>query len=573
MIKSLIIVESPTKEKTISKILGKNFIVKSSYGHVRDLPKNDIGVDIENNFKPKYVIIPKAKKLITNLKILAKKVNKIYLATDFDREGEAIAWHLKEILKIPNSRFLRSTFTEITPEAIIKSIKHPKNKLNMLLVSSQQTRRLLDRIVGYELSPFLWKKVKFGLSAGRVQSVVLSIICDREKEIIKFKPVEYWDIKLEVSKSGINTIVINAQIFSKDKIRFDKFTIKNKEQSNIILKDLEDAIYTVQSIERKEYKRSPQPPYITSTMQQDAFKKLGFSTSKTMFIGQRLYEGICIGKNIPTGLITYIRTDSLNVAMKAYSEALKFIRLSFGESFVPNIPRTYKTKSKIAQEAHEAIRPTFIDKTPLKIKQFLSFDEFKLYDLIWKRFLASQMADSIYNRTIIKISAKNYLFESSSDILFFNGFLKIFDTMNNHIKEQKELLQLNQNDKLHLIQITSKQYFTCPPNRYNEASLIKILEKYGIGRPSTYSTIFKIISNKLYVKTMSDKKISPTYLGIAVNNILLKYFKNIINVKFTAIVEKELDKIVKNKIKAKDVLKKFYKSFKNDLLKATKNNL
>ncbi|MDR1926774.1 MAG: type I DNA topoisomerase [Endomicrobium sp.] len=563
----LVIVESPAKEKTISKFLGKDFIVKSSYGHIRDLPKSKLGIDIKDNFKPTYINIPKAKKLISDLKKAVENTNKVYLATDFDREGEAIAWHLKEALNLPNSKISRITFHEITPEAILDSIKHPRG-LNMGLVNSQQARRLLDRLVGYKLSPLLWKKVKIGLSAGRVQSVAVMIICHREEEINNFVSVEYWSIEAELSKIEKDMPHFKAQLFSKNNCKFDKLTIKSKEQSDEILKELKDAKYVIKSIEAKQRKHSPYPPYITSTMQQDASRRLGISASKTMSVAQKLYEGISIGKNSDIGLITYMRTDSLNIAKSAQSETLKFIEASYGKDFLPKAQRIYKTKSKGAQEAHEAIRPTSPNRVPSQIKQYLSPDEFKLYDLIWRRFLASQMADAIYSTMSVEISAKNYLFKSSGSTLFFYGFLKVYNVDDN--EKETKFPPLENGETLSLLQVLPQQHFTEHPPRYNEASLIKALEEHGIGRPSTYAPTIKTILDRLYVR-LDGKKFVPTNLGIVVNNVLRNHFSNIINVEFTANVEEKFDDIAENKAVWQSVLKDFYEPFEKNLEKAEKN--
>ncbi|MDR2666204.1 MAG: type I DNA topoisomerase [Endomicrobium sp.] len=568
MSKYLVIVESPSKEKTISKILGKDFIVKSSYGHIRDLPKNKLGIDIENNFKPTYTNISKAKKLIANLKKQAEKSDKIYLATDFDREGEAIAWHLKEALKLPEDKILRITFNEITTKSILNAVKKPR-KLDMKLINSQQARRILDRLLGYKLSPLLWKKVKLGLSAGRVQSVAVMLICNREKEIENFLPVEYWNIEVELSKHEKNAVTFKAKLFSKNGIKYDKLSIKNKEESKEILKGLESAKYTVKSINTNQRKRSPYAPYTTSTMQQDAHRKLGFSAVKTMSIAQKLYEGINIGKNAETGLITYMRTDSLNIAKNIQNETLKFIETTYGNHFLPKTPRIYKTKIKGAQEAHEAIRPTLPNKTPLEIKKYLSADEFKLYELIWKRFIASQMADAIYNTTTAEILAKDYLFKASGNTLFFDGFLKVNDITEEHENEIK-IPHLKSDEDLDFLHLTSQQHFTEPPPHYNEASLIKSLEEHGIGRPSTYAPIIKTISDRLYVR-IDGKKFIPTNIGIVVNNILKLHFRDIINIKFTADVEKKLDRIAEDKVVWQSVLKDFYEPFDKNLSKAEKN--
>ncbi|MDR2676711.1 MAG: type I DNA topoisomerase [Endomicrobium sp.] len=567
MSKYLVIVESATKEKIISKILGKDFVVKSSYGHIRDLPKNKFGIDIEDNFKPMYVNMLRAKKIILDLKRISEAVSKTYLATDFDREGEAIAWHLKEVLMLPENKVFRITFNEITTEAILDAVKHPRN-LDIGLINSQQTRRILDRLVGYKLSPFLWRKLKLGLSAGRVQSVAVMIICNRYEEIKNFVPTEYWDIEVELSKIGQDIVShFKANIFLQNGIRFDKSTIKSKKQSDNILKKLKNIEYTVKSTSIKQQKRAPNAPYTTSTMQQDASRILGFSASKTMFVAQKLYEGINIGFG-ETGLITYIRTDSLNVAKSIQNETSKFIKSFYGNDFLPKISKIYKTKIKGAQEAHEAIRPTLPSRTPLEIKQYLSVDEFKLYDLIWKRFLASQMSDAVYNILTVKILAGNYLFKASESMLIFDGFFKVYNISNK--KKELKIPHLRNGEVLKFIKVISQQHFTEPLAHYNEASLIKSLEDHGIGRPSTYAPIIKTILNKLYVR-LDNKKFIPTNLGIVVNNILKNYFKDIINIEFTANIENKLDKIAEGKIVWQNVLKDFYRSFKKDLNKAEKN--
>ncbi|MDR3071741.1 MAG: type I DNA topoisomerase [Endomicrobium sp.] len=563
----LVIVESPAKEKTISKILGKDFTVKSSYGHIRDLPKSKLGIDIDNNFEPTYVNVPKAKKLIAELKKTTASADKVYLATDFDREGEAIAWHLKEALDIPDAKTSRITFHEITSEAILESVKHPR-ELDMGLVNSQQARRLLDRLVGYKLSPLLWKKIKIGLSAGRVQSVAVMIVCNREEEIKSFVPVEYWSIEAELSKLEPSSMPFKTQLFSKNDVKLDKLAIQNKEQADAILKDLMDAKYVVQSVYSKERKRSPYAPYTTSTMQQDASRRLGFSPSKTMSVAQKLYEGVHMGKGAAVGLITYMRTDSLNVAKSAQNETLKFIESSYGEKFLPKHPRIYKTKSKGAQEAHEAIRPTSPKRVLSQMKQYLSPDEFKLYDLIWKRFLASQMADVVYNTTTAEISAKNYLFKITGSTLIFDGFLKIYNTDDD--EKEIKLPPLKNGEILNLMQIIHQQHFTEPPARYNEASLIKALEEHGIGRPSTYAPTIKTVLDRLYVR-LDGKKFIPTNLGVVVNNVLKNHFGNIINIKFTADVEEKLDEIAEDKAVWQNILKDFYKPFEENLNKAEKN--
>jgi len=562
--KYLVIVESPAKSKTISKMLGNNYIVKSSFGHIRDLPESKIGVDIEKDFKPTYVAMPKSKKTIADLKKAVGQVDHIYLATDFDREGEAIAWHLKEILKLSDKNTDRITFHEITESAIKDAVKNPR-KIDMALVDSQQARRILDRLVGYKLSPLLWKKIRRGLSAGRVQSVAVMMICDREEEIAKFVPVEYWSIQAELQKEKKDTS-FKANLVSKDGKKFDKLSIKNKQQADDILTELKTAKYTVSSIEKKERKRSPYPPYTTSTMQQDVSRRLGFSPSKTMMVAQKLYEGINIGTQGVVGLITYMRTDSLNVAKVAQTETLNFVEKEYGKTFLPKNPRFYKTKSKGAQEAHEAIRPTSVKRTPEMMKQYLTQDEYKLYNAIWQRFVASQMADAVYDTVSIDISANSYMFRATGSTLKFEGFMKVYYVADENEQEPK-LPAVKEKDILDLIKLIPEQHFTEPPARYNEASLIKTLEEYGIGRPSTYAPTIKTILDRMYVR-LENKKFYPTDLGIVVNKFLKENFKDVINYKFTADIEEEFDDIAENKLKWQDVLKKFYKPFEKHLTDA-----
>lgn len=561
--KYLVIVESPAKEKTISKILGNDYLVKSSFGHIRDLPKSKIGIDIENNFEPTYVAMAKSKKVIADLKKSVEKTDYVYLATDFDREGEAIAWHLKELLKLSDKNTSRITFHEITEEAITNAVKTPR-KLDMSLVDSQQARRILDRLVGYKLSPLLWKKIKRGLSAGRVQSVAVMMICDREEEINKFIPVEYWSVTAELQKSKENN-PFKANLISKDGEKFEKLSIKTEQQSKEILKELENAQYKVLSVEEKERKRSPYAPYTTSTMQQDVSRRIGFSPSKTMMVAQKLYEGINIGSQGVVGLITYMRTDSLNVAKTAQEDTLKFIDSNYGKQFLPKTPRFYKTKSKGAQEAHEAIRPTSVRRTPEMLKQHLTADEYKLYNAIWCRFVASQMADSIYDTVSVDISANNYVFRATGSTVKFEGFMKVYVTEED--KQDPKLPKMAKGDMLDLLNILPEQHFTEPPARYNEASLIKSLEEHGIGRPSTYAPTIKTILDRLYVR-LENKKFYPTELGIVVNNFLKNNFKDVINYEFTADIEEQFDEIAESKIKWQEVIKKFYDPFSSYIMQA-----
>jgi len=571
---NLLIVESPTKEKTISKFLkGKNFTVKSSYGHVRDLPEKELGVNIEKGFQPRYTILPHAKKIIYQISKILPAVKNVYLATDFDREGEAIAWHLTQLLKIDDSKAKRITFHEITPEAIEEALKNPR-KIDLALVESQQARRILDRLVGYKLSPLLWRKIAKGLSAGRVQSVAVRFIVERENEIKNFKSQEYWTIQIEVEKDQkkflCDLISKNEEKFQKqityklfaDEYRVNFSSINSKSECDKIVEELKPLSYKVTNIEKKRISKNPSPPFTTSSMQQDAFKKLGFSSQKTMHIAQTLYEGVKLDDTL-IGLITYMRTDSVTVAKSAQEEARKYITEKIGKDFVPEKTRIYKTKTKGAQEAHEAIRPTSVYREPELIKKYLTDEQFKLYKLIWQRFVASQMAQAIYDQITVEITGGDYKFRTSGRTLVFPGYLKIYKE-EEETEQSKILPELKIGDPVNLIEIMPQQHFTEPPPRYNEASLIKTLEKYGIGRPSTYAPILTTIQNRRYVKII-DKKFYPTEIGITVNNLLKEYFEEIIDVNFTAKIEKKLDEIAQKKDKWINVLTEFYKSFSSKL--------
>ncbi|MFC1501192.1 type I DNA topoisomerase [Elusimicrobiota bacterium] len=568
MAKYLVIVESPAKEKTINKFLGKDFLIKSSYGHIRDLPKSKIGIDFKNNFEPVYTIVARSKKIVTELKKYSEKAEYVYLATDYDREGEAIAWHLKYALGLSDEKIKRITFTEITKEALQDAVKHSR-KIDRNLVDSQQARRILDRIVGYELSPLLWRKIKYGLSAGRVQSVAVRLICDREEEIDKFKPQEYWNVKAELSKKDDVSNIFISNLISKDGKKLDKFSLKNDESANKVLNDLKNAEYKVASIESKERRRSPYPPYITSTMQQDASRRISFYASKTMKVAQKLYEGKAVGDEGNTGLITYMRTDSLNVAKSAKNETMRYIENELGKQYLPLKPRVYKTKAKGAQEAHEAIRPTSVYRTPKKIEKYLTPDEFKLYDLIWKRFVASQMVEAVYDTMSIDIEAKNYIFRSTGSTIKFTGFMEVYDARTEEDKDSL-LPVLEENEILNLIKILPEQHFTEPPPRYNEASLIKALEEQGIGRPSTYASIMYTITDRLYAR-LEQRRFFPTNRGKVVNNVLKEYFGEIVDVKFTADVEEKLDLVAEGKTNWPEMVKEFYEPFKKELKYAEKN--
>jgi len=566
----LIIVESPTKSKTLAKFLDKDYETISSYGHIRDLPKSELGVDVEHDFKPKYVVPIKARQTVKQLKEAAKKAELIILATDPDREGEAIAWHILQVLnsgKIKN--YQRIAFHEITKRAIGEALKKPR-QIDMKLVNAQQARRILDRLVGYELSPFLWKKVVKGLSAGRVQSVTVRLIIDREREIKNFKPEEYWSIEAKLRKQGRKDEFI-ARLIKKDEKAIPKLGIKTKKETDKILKDLEGAAYKIIDIVSKEVQRHPTPPFTTSTLQQEAVRKLGFSAKQTMRIAQQLYEGIKIGKEGSLGLITYHRTDSFNLSDQALKTAQEFIKNKFGQNYALVSPRIYKTKTKGAQEAHEAIRPTQANRQPEDIKQYLNASQYKLYNLIWCRFIACQMSAALLEATTVNIQANGstgspYIFRTSGSMIKFDGFLKIYPT-----KFKETILPpLTEDELLELIKLFSEQHFTQPPARYSEASLIKILEEYGIGRPSTYAPIISTIQERGYVEKNDQRKFIPTEIGFIVNDLLVENFPKIVDVKFTAYLEEDLDRIAQGKQNWLTILKEFYQPFHSNLLQKEK---
>lgn len=566
---NLVIVESPTKAKTISRFLKSNYLVRSSYGHVRDLPENYLGIDVNKNFKPKYIVLPKAKRIIAELKKLLSKSEKCILATDEDREGEAIAWHLTKALGLneQNSNLERIVFHEITKEVIEEALKNPR-KIDMNLVNAQQARRILDRLVGYKLSPFLWKKVAKGLSAGRVQSAALKMIVDREKEIENFVPQEYWLIEAKLKNGGEFTSLLK-KIDNED---IPKPGLKTKEDVDKILNDLKESEFVVFEIERKEIKKIPPPPFITSTLQQEAFRKLNFSSKKTMLIAQELYEGIELGRNEATGLITYMRTDSTNIAKEALFKAKDAIVNLFSKNYYCGFFREYKTKSRLAQEAHEAIRPTDPKRTPESVKKYLTKEQFQIYDLIWRRFLATQMKEAEFELINAKIIArakktkKQYLFNSIGQTLKFDGFLKIYPVY----FEEKELPQLKENEKLELLELIPSQHFTKPPPRFNEASLVKNLEKYGIGRPSTYASIISTIQERNYVFKNKSKNFQPTEIGKTVNELLSKHFPDIVDLNFTSKMEENLDEIAQGKQDWILVVKEFYDPFYSKLIEKYK---
>jgi len=551
----LIIVESPTKAKTLQGFLGPKYKVLASFGHVRDLPKNDLGVDIDRDFLPKYIIPTKARKIIKLLKDAVKETKSTILATDEDREGEAIAWHLVEALKLGGEKepYERIVFHEITKPAIEEALKNPR-QIDINLVDSQQARRVLDRIVGYKLSPFLWKKVARGLSAGRVQSVAVRLVVEREREIQKFVPQEYWTVEVLLRKSETE---FSAFLTKKGGVALEKLTIKNKKEADKIIKELENAEYRVENVEKKEVKRNPLPPFTTSTLQQASWQKFHFPAKFTMGLAQRLYEN---------GLITYHRTDSLNLSDLALGIAKKFIEKNYGENYYQF--RQYKTKSKGAQEAHEAIRPSYPDKNPDSLK--LESAQLKLYGLIWSRFIACQMAQASFDSTAVDIEAGNpksearnpkYVFRATGQILKFDGFLKVYP-----IKfTENELPILKINEILELIKLTPSQHFTEPKARYNEASLIKALEENGIGRPSTYAPTLSTIQDRNYIEKNEEKRFQPTEIGTVVNDLLVKNFPQIVDLQFTAEMEKDLDDIADNKKEWVPLIREFYTPFAKNL--------
>ena len=557
----LVIVESPAKAKTIEKYLGKNYVVEASMGHVRDLPKSQLGVDIENEYNPKYITIRGKGELLSKLRKLAKKSDKIYLATDPDREGEAISWHLANVLKIDENENCRIEFNEITKDAVKNSIKHPR-KINCNLVDAQQARRVLDRLVGYEISPLLWRNVKWGLSAGRVQSAALKLICDREEEIKKFNPEEYWTVDVKLKK-GKKSFPVKLTTKNKKKIE-----IKNKEQADQIIDELKENEYIVSKIKKGTKNKNPLAPFTTSTLQQEASKKLNFMTKKTMSVAQQLYEGVEVKKFGTVGLITYMRTDSVRISKEAQEKALNFIDETYGKEYVPEEPRVYKGKKNI-QDAHEAIRPTYVEITPEIAKANLSNDQYKLYALIWKRFIASQMATCILNTNSLEIKNGDYTLRASGSTIKFDGFMKVYEYILGEEEESVLLPELEENEVLKEESIEGKQHFTQPPARYSEAAFVKLLEEKGIGRPSTYvPTISTLISRK-YVDR--EKKILiPTELGFIVNDILSNYFEQIVDTDFTAEMEVKLDNVEAGKESWTHIVDEFFTPLKEDIEKAEK---
>ena len=563
MADKLIIVESPAKANTIKKFLGGSTKVVASMGHIRDLPKSKLGVDLENDFEPEYINIRGKGDLIKSLKKDAKKAKKIYLATDPDREGEAIAWHLDYILKEEHDRIVRVTFNEITKGAVQKAIKEPRN-IDLNVVDAQQARRVLDRIVGYQISPLLWKKVKRGLSAGRVQSVAVKLIVAREEEIEKFIPEEYWNIYADL-KDNESKKKFEAKFYGKNN---KKIEIHSKEEIDKILEDIEKAKYVVKEVKKGEKKRNAAPPFTTSTMQQEASRKLGFTLKKTMSVAQGLYEGVKIPEKGSVGLITYMRTDSTRISEVARQAAKEHIVNTYGEQYYEN--RYYKAK-KDSQDAHEAIRPTYADLEPDKIKDSLTKDQYKLYKLIYNRFMASQMSSAIYNTMAVTIDADGYTFKANGQSIKFKGFMVLYVEGTDQEEQEAGMLpELKEGQEVEKIKINPKQSFTEPPARYTEASLVKALEEKGIGRPSTYSPTITTILERRYIEKQ-QKQLVPTELGKIVNKLLVENFTDIVNVEFTADIESQFDNIAEGKEEWKQMIRDFYGPFKKELDEAEKN--
>lgn len=554
----LVIVESPAKAKTIGRYLGKNYHVEASMGHVRDLPKSQLGVDVEHGYIPKYITIRGKGELLEKLKKAAKKSEKIYLATDPDREGEAISWHLAKALNIDEHEKCRIEFNEITKNAIKNAIKEPR-EINASLVDAQQARRVLDRLVGYEISPILWKKIKWGLSAGRVQSVALKMICDRDKEISEFEPKEYWTVECTLTKEKEKKGFLVKLVSQLGK----KVDIENEEQSNHIISELKLGSFVVSHVKKSMRTKNPLPPFTTSTLQQDAYRKLNFSTRRTMSIAQQLYEGVEIKGHGTTALITYMRTDSVRVSEEAQAAAKEFILQSYGNDYAPETPRVYKGK-KNAQDAHEAIRPTYIHLTPDSVKDSLKDEQYKLYSLIWNRFVASQMASCILNTTSIEVVNGDYLLKASGYNIKFEGFMKIYDYLTDDEEENTNLPVLEESEQLIDKSVEGKQHFTQPPGRFSEATLVKTLEENGIGRPSTYAPIISTLLERKYIER--EKKIlKATELGNIVNNILSEYFKQIVDIEFTAEMEDKLDQVEEGQVEWTRIVEEFFTPLKTSI--------
>ena len=572
--KSLVIVESPAKSKTIKKILGDSFQIEASFGHVRNLPAKDpatqnLGFDVNNNFEPKFEIIPGKQAVVKKLNDIAKKVDKIYLASDPDREGEAIAWHVRQLLKVPDEKILRIVFNEITPKAVKYSVENPRT-IDMDMVQAQQTRQILDKLVGFKLSPVLWKQIgNRNLSAGRVQSVALRMICEREEEIEAFVPQEYWSIHADLEKDGK---VFEAEV-SKIKDKPVEKTIPNQEEAQKIVDYLSEAgrEFEISKVTQKTMKRKPTAPFITSTLQRAASSKLGFGVQKTMQVAQKLYEGMEID-GTPVGLITYMRTDSVRVSDDAQNMAKDFILNNYGEKYYPETPNIYVKGKQNVQDAHEAIRPSYPERTPESIKKYLDNDQYKLYKLIWDKFMSSQMANAEVANKSLEIKAGDYTLKAGTSKVTFDGFLKLYNDAEDEEKaDDTKIPDLNKGDKVTCKKVNPKQHFTQPPPRFNEASLVKALEEHGIGRPSTYATIITVIQTRKYVEK-KDKALHPTLLGRTVSKQLCAQFADIMDYKFTAGMETKLDQIAEKKAVWNKVLSDFYTPFIQEVDKALQNS-
>jgi DNA topoisomerase-1 len=568
--KPLVVVESPTKVRTIKKYLGKDYNVAATVGHIKDLPNKEMGIDIENGFKPKYKSIPGKQKIIKTLKQAAGDAADIYLAPDPDREGEAIAWHTSEVLQKKGRKFYRVLFHELTKDAIHRAMDSPES-LDRPKYEAQQARRILDRLVGYQISPLLWRKVKGGLSAGRVQSVALRIICERERAIHAFEAREYWSVSAHLE--GESPPPFTAKLAKKQN---DKIEIPNEEKAKSILADLEGEQFVVKKIVKKTTRKNPLPPFTTSKLQQDAIRKLRFSAKKTMLIAQQLYEGIELGPGEPVGLITYMRTDSTRIAKEAADEALRLIREKFGDAYALEQPRFFKNRKK-AQDAHEAIRPTSVAYIPDEVARHLSEDQLALYRLIWQRFVASQMSQALINQVSVTIAAGSYQFAASGSTVKFPGFMALYMSVTDEIanKEQKKtpaLPELWEGLILKLLQLEPQQHFTMPPPRFSEASLVKELEENGIGRPSTYASILSTLREKEYAN-LQNRYFRPTELGFIVNDLLVKNFPDVFDVEFTARMEENLDRVESSEAESAEILAKFYNPFKKDLDAASEGML
>lgn len=556
MAEYLVIVESPAKAKTIGKFLGKQYKVEASMGHVRDLPKSQMGIDIDNGFEPKYITIRGKASVINKLKKKARSSEGVFLATDPDREGEAIAWHLATILELKDSEKCRISFNEITKNAVKNAVKAPR-EIDMKLVDAQQARRVLDRIVGYRLSPLLWRKIRRGLSAGRVQSVATRLVCDREDEIQNFVPEEYWILSAMLSKKN-DEMIFEAKFHGTVE---EKIELKSKDQVDGIIKEIGDCSYIIRGVKKGEKKKNPAPPFITSTLQQEASRKLGFSTRKTMMLAQQLYEGVEVEGMGAVGLITYMRTDSVRIAGEAQHKARQYIVGKYGESYIPETFRQYKNKSA-AQDAHEAIRPTQMELPPEKVKDSLSGDQYKIYKLIWERFIASQMAAAVYDTLTVDIAADKYLFKAVGSKIKFPGFMTLYIEGRDDNDDEKEnpIPELMEGEAVVLKELSPRQYFTQPPSRYTEASLVKAMEEKGIGRPSTYAPTISTIIDRGYV-VVEKKYLYPTELGRIVTDMLKNHFSDIVDVQFTANMEQQLDEIEEGEKNWVELIRKFYGPF------------